>query len=235
MKTSLFTSKLEPEVSGIFSFLIGCILMSSCLYSLSAQTRWSVEIYGGFAENFPTPLVIQQSGYADLKFTAGYYTRAFELPIYYGYRVGTWHDRNLWELEFTHHKIYLFNNPPEITSFNVSHGLNMLTINYGIERWDIIFKAGAGTVIAHPEFKIRDITFDNSRGLFHEGYMPGGIALNVALAHQFRFSKRFFINTEFKTTFAYTKLTQDNLNINVYNLACHFVVGPGYNFIARNK
>lgn len=231
MKTCSFKSKKEHEVIKIFSIFILFFFISSCLHAVSAQTRWSAELYGGFAENFRTPLVIQQTGYPDLKLTAGYYTRALETPIYYGYRLGTWHGRNLWELEFNHHKIYLFNLPPEITSFNVSHGLNMLTLNYGIELGRLIFKVGAGTVIAHPEFKIRDITFDNTRGLFHEGYMPGGIACNLATAHQFRLSKRFFVNTEFKTTFAYTKLTQDNLTVNVYNLAFHFVVGPGYNFI----
>ncbi len=216
-------------------FLFIFFIISISLTTISAQKRWTAEFYGGIADNFRTPLVIQQTGYPDIKFLAGYYTRSLELPIYYGYRIGSWYNKNLFELELNHHKIYLFNNPPEVTSFNVSHGINMLTFNYGIDYKDLIFKFGAGTVIAHPEFKIRDITFDNTRGLFKQGYMPGGIALNFAVAHQFKLSKRFFLNTEFKTTFAYTELSQDNLNVKVYNVALHFCLGPGYNFIFRDK
>lgn len=235
MKKKSFNSKNKHEKLNIFMFLIVFFFTTGILTTIPAQKRWTAEVYGGIADNFRTPLVIQQTGYPDIRFTAGYYTRSLELPIYYGYRIGTWYNKNLFELELNHHKIYLFNNPPEVTSFNVSHGINMLTLNYGKEYRDMIFKFGAGTVIAHPEFKIRDVSFDNTRGLFKQGYMPGGIALNLAVAHQFRFSKRFFLNTEFKTTFAYTKLTQDNLTVKVYNAALHFCFGPGYNMIIRDK
>jgi len=197
---------------------------------ISAQDRWSAEFYGGLAGNVPLPLLIKQSGQPSLDFVAKYESRSLDLPIYYGYRLSKWCDEKSWEFEFTHHKIYLSNNPPEIEQFNLSHGLNMFTINRGRALSGFIIRGGAGPIITHPEFTIRDVSFDQSRGLFHLGYMLNGIALNLGVAHPIQFSKHFFLNLEAKTTFAYVHIKQDDLKVNVYNWAFHLVLGPGYNF-----
>jgi len=197
---------------------------------MSAQSRWSAELYGGFAGNIPVSLSVKQSGQPDLDFVAKYESRSLNLPIYYGYRLSKWSGDKSWELEFTHHKIYLSNNPPEIENFSLSHGLNMFTVNRGRKLSGYVIHVGAGPVVTHPEFTIRDVTFDQSRGLFHLGYMLNGIALNLGVAHPIRFSSHFFLNLEAKTTFAYVHLIQDNLNVNAYNWAFHLILGPGYIF-----
>lgn len=202
---------------------------------ISAQDRWSGELYGGFAGNVPLPLSVKQSGQPSLVFVAKYESRSLNLPIYYGYRLSKWSGDKSWELEFTHHKIDLSNNPSEIENFSLSHGLNMFTINRGRKLSGFVFRGGAGPIVTHPEFTIRDVTFDQSRGLFHLGYMLNGMALNLGVAHPIRFSSYFFLNLEAKTTFAYVHIKQDDLKVNVYNWAFHVILGPGYIFRSKSS
>jgi len=199
-----------------------------------AQERWSAELYGGLAGNVSLPIHIKQSGQPSLDFIAKYESRSLDLPIYYGYRLSKWCGDKSWELEFTHHKIYLSNNSPEIENFSLSHGLNMFTINRGRELSGFVVRGGAGPVITHPEFTIRDVSFDQSRGLFHLGYMLNGLVLNLGVAHPIQLSKHFFLNLEAKTTFAYVHIKQDDLKVNVYNWAFHVILGPEYIFGQKN-
>lgn len=217
-------------------FLILVISMSHVLI-INAQTRWSAEFYGGVAGNVNLPLIIKQTNYPDIRLNANYDTHPFENPIYYGYRISRWSDKTSWELEFLHHKLYLQNNHPEIDYFNISHGFNILTLNRGFAFSGIILRPGAGIIISHPEFRLvrngTEIKFDNTRGLFNKGYMPGGIALALGAARQMNISKRFFITAEVKTTAAYTPITQGDLTAHVWNWAFHLTLGPGFNFRIR--
>ena len=55
-----------------------------------AQNSWTLELLGGDAYCFKTPLTIQQSGYEDISLTAKYKTNSFEPPIYYSIRLARW-------------------------------------------------------------------------------------------------------------------------------------------------
>jgi len=210
--------------------LIVSAVMLAFVSMISAQNKWTVEMYGGIAGNVPMPLQVEQTGHPDLYFTAKYESLSLANPIYYGFRIGKWLDNKSWELEFTHHKLYLSNNPPEIDYFSISHGLNMFTLNRGVALSGFQFRGGAGPVIFHPEFKIRNVSYDPDGGLFHMGYLMNGVVLNVGVGHPIKLSNRFFFNLEVKTTFAYVRIQQDDLKVNAYNWAFHLILGPGYSF-----
>lgn len=205
---------------------IALILANNCI--LSAQVSWTAEAYGGAVSNIRTPLKVSQEGYPDISINATYRSRSLERPIYYGWRIGRWDNGKSLELEFIHHKIYLENNPPEIQSFSVSHGLNMLMIGRGIQSTNFIFRYGAGIIISHPEFTVRNISYDQKQGIFNKGYKPNGVAFNASISYPFNLSERFFINTEFKSTFSLLTISQKNFDINTSNLAFHLILGAGY-------
>ncbi len=222
--------------------LLPVILALALHENASAQTDWSLEVQSGAAVNVPLPMYIYQSGKPDLSFTARYKTQPFQSPLYYEYRISRWHNEKSWEIEYIHHKIYLTNPISDIDNFSISHGFNMLTLNRGLDISGNIFRAGLGIVIAHPEFTIRGITFDQTRGWFKGGYLPAGIAVNLGYARHINLTNRFFINAEAKTTMAFTRITQKDpahfqkdLTVDNYNWAFHLILGPGYYFLKQRR
>lgn len=133
---------------------IALILVSSAGFA-SAQGRVTFEAFFGAAHNFDTTLTIEQSGAPDIVHSAAYATRAFELPPYYAFRFGVGDDTGSWELQFTHHKIHLENSPPEIGSFEISHGYNVLAFGRAFAALPVDLRVLAGVVIAHPESEVR--------------------------------------------------------------------------------
>ena len=59
-----------------FLSLVAAIIMLPG-WSLAAETSWTLEIMGGSAYNFTTPLTIRQTGETDIKLDARYSTRPF--------------------------------------------------------------------------------------------------------------------------------------------------------------
>lgn len=231
MKTSVIQYCHLPRLY-VFCFFVLGLFVSSVAFS---QSSYSFEIQGGTAANVPLPLVIRQTGQPDYSFTAKYRTRPFENPYYYEARLSRWHANRSWELEFIHHKIYLDNTNVDVPAFSISHGFNMLMVNRGIEINGNIFRAGLGMVIAHPEFSIRGVSFDQTRGWFGHGYMPSGLAINVGYARHLAITDRFFVNVEAKTTFGYVRLNQDDISVDTYNWAFHLIFGPGYHFLKTRR
>ncbi len=88
-----------------------------------------VSIGTGLQYNVPMPIVIRQTGQPDLRLTARFSTRPFFEVPYYGVKVGV--TRKLWagELELVHHKLYLDNRPPEVDTFEITHGYNPILLN----------------------------------------------------------------------------------------------------------
>jgi hypothetical protein len=208
-----------------FIFIVTFILISQTF--LFAQSRWTFELHGGEVYNVPMPLTIIQQGYPDLKLTARYHTEALTLPVYWDWRFSRWQNNKSWEFEAIHHKLYLENTTPEIQKFNISHGFNMLLINRGYDKKTFRYRAGVGIVLAHPESNIRGKEFGNSSDDWDMGYYLSGPVLNVAIGKPIRLGGRFYINTEARTTFAYSYIKIAEGHANVYNLAFHLVLGIG--------
>ena len=205
-------------------------LLIASLPATFAQTRWTLEAHGGEVYNVPMPLTIRQNGYPDLKLTARYRTEAFTLPIYSDWRLSRWKNNRSWEFEFIHHKLYLDNTSAEVQKFNISHGFNMIFVNRGFDKKTFHYRVGCGIVLAHPESNIRGNEFGSSTDNWDLGYFLTGPILNFAIGKHYRLNKRFFVNTEAKTTFAYSSIKVAQGNADVYNLAFHLIVGVGYDF-----
>jgi len=58
--------------------------------------------------------------------------------------------------------------------------------------------------------------------------------MNLAISKPIRLGGRFYINTEAKTTLAYSYIKVAEGHANVYNIAFHLVLGIGFDFIKPN-
>lgn len=193
-----------------------------------AQSRWLFELHEAVVANAPLPLTIYQDGYPDIKITgARYHTEPFTMPVYYDGRISRWHNDKSWEMEFTHHKIYLQNTPQEVQEFNVSHGFNLLMVNRGFDRHIFRYRMGAGVVIAHPESEVRGLLFQSDRRDKDRGYYLSGPAIHASVNKPFYLGNRFFINAEAKTTMAYASVKIAQGNAKVWNIAFHLMLGLG--------
>jgi len=189
----------------------------------------TIQFFGGFAYNFSLPLVIRQEGKDNIRLSADYDTKPFDTPIYWSLRAGKWGEKDGWEIELLHHKLYLKNNPPEVEHFTVTHGFNLLTLNRAWKRANFIWRAGAGVVVAHPESAVRGKTFSQEGGLF-EGYYLAGPTLQVAVEKRFPLFKSFFLCLEGKYTLSWAHIPVEEGKADLWNSAIHGLIGLGYNF-----
>src|SRR5262245_1097915 len=137
------------------AFVLLFVVKKSC-----SQSRWSFEIQTGVVYNLPLPLTIRQFESPDIKITKAYFeTRPFSDPYYLDGRISKWFGKRSVSFEAIHDKLFLTNNPPEVQYFAISHGYNILTLNYGEHLKYFILYAGLGTVLVHPENKIREKEF----------------------------------------------------------------------------
>jgi hypothetical protein len=195
---------------------------------VKAQSRWSFELHEAVVANVPLPLTIHQDGYPDIELSgARYRSEPFTLPIYYDGRISRWQNDKSWEIEFTHHKIYLQNTPQEVQKFNVSHGYNLLMVNRGFNRQIFRYRVGAGVVIAHPESEVRNLVFESKRRDKDKGYYLAGPGLQASINKPFYLGSRFFINAEARTTLAYASVKIAQGHADVWNLAFHLMLGMG--------
>lgn len=205
-------------------------LMVFMLFRLGAvaQSRWLFELHGAVAANVPLPLTIHQDGYADIKVSGSrYHSEPFVKPVYYDGRISRWHDNKSWEIEFTHHKIFLQNAPAEVQKFNVSHGFNLLMVNRGFDRQIFRYRVGGGVVIAHAESEIRNLEFESKRKDNDRGYYLAGPGLQASINKPFYLGNRFFINAEARTTLAYASVKIAQGHADVWNMAFHLMLGMG--------
>jgi len=157
---------------------------------------WRAEFGLTFPWNVPLPLAITQQGHPDLDFTARFASRPFESPVTWLIRIGRWNDGRAWEVALLHHKLHLENGPPEVQSFSISHGYNVLTLQraWRPELWE--WRAGAGLVIAHVENTVRGARWEETGGTFGGGYHAGGPAVSGAVARPVELGRWAAINLE---------------------------------------
>ena len=205
--------------------------------NLSAQRYWTFELHGGWAGNLPLPLRIKQNGHPDIYIKrAKFYSEPFISPYYWDWRFCKHIDKHSIEFEAIHHKLYLDNKPPEVQRFGISHGFNILTLNYGYKFKHFIFRNGIGSVLMHPESTIRNKVYPEGPGFDIKGYVLRGLVYNTAVAKQFYFlRKRLYLNTEVKATFARANAPIVEGNATVNNIALQAIVGLGVRFAGNKK
>jgi len=177
-----------------------------------------------------TPLIIQQTSFEDLNFNAKYHTHSFEMPIYYSIKLAKWNNQIAWEIELLHLKLYLANRPPEVTSFSITHGYNLLFVN---RLWGMNFlnlRAGGGVIIGHPENSVRGKKLNEKKGMFNSGYYLSGIAIQFGPEKTFAIFKGLNFKLEGKLWGAYARVPVVDGRANVPHISIHGLFGFRYKF-----
>lgn len=187
----------------------------------------SIEARLGGAWNAPLPMRVEQRGESDLKFTARWSTRALEFPLYYGVRIGLG-ARDHWALDLTHHKIHLRNPPPEIESFSISHGYNLLVVQRRFEEGARHLGLGAGVVVAHPESRVRGRRGDESGGWFRSGYHLSGPCLDLFGGTALPTRGHWFASAELRLTVSTIRVPVADGDARLHNVAVHGTLGLGW-------
>jgi hypothetical protein len=178
--------------------------------------------------NLETSLEIRQEGFETLEIDADYETRPFESPFYYSLRAGWWRSRGGWELELIHQKIFLQDPPPEVQGFAISHGYNLVTVNRAWEARGLVWRLGAGAVLAHPENEVRGRVLDPEDTNLGGGYHLTGPALQAGVEKRFRLGESWFLGLEGKATAARAVVPVAGGEAEVPNAALHALLGIGY-------
>ena len=203
--------------------------------TIFGKVRWSIEIQGSTAENISMPLHISQLGYSDININARFNSKSLSAPISWDWRISRWSGGQAWEIEAIHHKLYLENATNEVSQFNISHGFNLVCINKAFEHKYFVSHIGLGVVLAHAENIVRSLSYDDAQGFLKIGfYEPAGPVLNLSISRPFLITKRWFLNAEVKSTIAFANVKVINGHADVYNVAFHFILGLGGNFVLKD-
>ena len=189
----------------------------------SAQSRVSVEAFFGAAHNFGTTLTIEQDGHPVLEHVADYATRPFELPPYYAFRFTVVDENGGWELQFTHHKIHLENNPAEIQSFEISHGYNFLVFGRSFSSLPVDLRVMGGIVIAHPDSDVRNQPLS-------PGYQLTGPAFVIGAGKRLDFHPRVFVAVNVQLLLARARGPVADGTFSAPNVSLHALFGLGFRF-----
>lgn len=208
------------------------IFVSLCLSilpaRLAAEDGWVFQVSVGAVENLETSLEIRQEGFASIELDADYESRPFEGPLYYSLRGGWWRGRGGWELELIHQKLFLQDPPPEVQYFAVSHGYNLVTVNRAWEGRGLVWRLGAGAVIAHPENEVRGWVLDPEDTNLPGGYHLAGPVIQAAAEKRFSVGESWFLGLEGKVSGALAEVPVAGGEAEVPNVAFHALLGIGY-------
>jgi hypothetical protein len=214
---------------------IKCICCTILLFYSAASSgysqkhSWTFEFSTALVYNLPLPLKVEQKGYEDIHLSRALYSSyPLSFPIYFDIRISKWRENKCMSFEVIHHKIYLDNTPPEIQGFGISHGFNMVMIDYGQRLNKMIVRGGIGVVLAHAESTVRGMEYPYERGFDIKGYRIRFPVLSLSLSRPIELSKAFFVNTEFKINGASIQVPVVNGNARVNLVVFQFVFGPGY-------
>jgi hypothetical protein len=199
------------------------LLITLTLFARQASASWILEIFGGSAHSFDTTLKIRDSSATEIDHKAEYETRPFEDAPYYAWRISYQRSIHSWSLELVHHKIYLKNLTPVIQEFEVSHGYNLLMLNYARKLGSLWLHAGGGVVVAYPHAQINGL-------ITLGGYQVAGPAAQIAIGKRFDLNKRLFLAVEGKFTLGRASVDLGPEKAIASNAAFHGLAGLGIRF-----
>src|SRR5882672_2963944 len=151
-----------------------------------ARAQLALTVFGGTSLSVPSPLAIRQAGQPDIDFTAHYQTKPFYETYYYAGRLALWGAHNkAWIFDYTHHKVYLTNPPPEVQQFRITYGYNQFAFGRAFYSRGVIYSLTAGPVIANPYSEVRGQLRGHTGGPGNWGYMLAGATVQAGLSKQF--------------------------------------------------
>jgi hypothetical protein len=193
-----------------------------------ARAGLGFELFGGAPLNLKTPLRISQAGFPELEFDGEYRTRPLRVPLYWALRASLGGPRGRWGLMLVHHKLYLRGGPPEIQTFSVSHGLNLVTLE---REWPLRaagLHAGLGFVVAHPENTVRGQRLDQSEGFLGAGYYLTGPVAALAAGRRIPLGRAFSLGLELRVTLARARVPVAGGHARLTSAALHLLAGLGW-------
>ena len=209
---------------------LGTILTLILIPAVAGSARAAVEIetFAGSAWNLKVPVRISQEGSAELNFTGRFDTRAFDLPLYYAWRVA-WTEADCgWALDFVHHKLYLEDRPPEVQRFSISHGFNILSVaRFWNRGWGRLY-IGLGIILAHAENEVRGRALDETGGIAGGGYYLTGPAATLGLGKRVFRCGRFHLAGELRGTAARARIPVVEGTARFNHFGLHAVSGVGF-------
>lgn len=190
-------------------------LLLSCAAPSVAAAQWYGGVYLGAHNTASADVTVRGDGY-DLTFPdVSFRAEPFTSPQYYGWRVGRFVDqaRRLGvEVEFIHLKVIAERADlgPEVSRYQMTHGLNFLVVNltsrrpfgrsaYGEAPYALVTRAGAGVTLPHAETTIF--------GVSQEQYEYAGLGAHLAAGFDVRLAGRLSLVTEYKLTYARPTIT----------------------------
>jgi hypothetical protein len=193
---------------------------------------FSLELMGGTAYNFPTPLTVRQEGYPDIHLTADYDTKPLgPYAPYYSWRASLWDKNEAWEIQQVHHRLFLTDPPPEIQNFSIHYGYNFFLLGHAWKKGDFILHADAGILITNPENTVRgQVLHTGGTGIFDAGYDFSGFGAQVAVSRDFYFSKNLFVALDVGLMAGWARVPVADGSADVPNLSLHGRLGPGFSF-----
>lgn len=196
------------------------------LIASPATASWTGEWLIGTAVNRDTSLEIEQAGQPDLSLDAEFATRPFEQPLYWALRVGWEGERHAWALDLHHHKLILENPTPEVESFSITHGYNLLSAQHAWLRRGWRFFALLGVVVAHPESTVRGQPKDESTGWWSAGYELAGPVMGGGASVALRVGSILELNLEGRVSWSTVAVDVAGGRAGLDNLAFHLLLGP---------
>lgn len=201
------------------------VLLSCTTINISAKEGWELSAALGMSYSLDQTITVKQNNQPDLLVDGQRESKPFSAPFYYALRVGFWWEDQAIELEGIHHKIYVEDNlPPTLEKFEITDGYNLLYLNYAYA-WQesLIFRAGIGSVIAHP-----DIIIAGERTL--GGYQFSGLTGQVAIEKEFALTSHWLLSLEGKLSYSQADIDINNGSIDAPDTAFHLIGHIKYNF-----
>ena len=202
----------------VFTALFLLAVAGTC--RMSADT---FDVFGGSAYNFRTPVTVYQPG-ATAMVTANWKTKGTG-GAYMAWRFSFWSGNHAIEFEHIHHKLTLMNPPDSLEHMEISHGYNMFFVNYAWRDGGMVYRTGAGIVVAHPESVVGGVKWPESGGIFNTGYYFAGFAGQLAVEERLKVSDDFSLAAEGAFTAADARVPIPGGSAHVPNIALHGLLG----------
>lgn len=181
----------------------------------AAAAQWYAGVYLGANTTAPADVRVKGDGYDITYPDVSFEAKSFTSPQYYGWRLGRFLDpsRRLGvEIEFIHLKVIAKPEElgPDVTRYQMTHGLNYLVANlttrrpigrsaYGESPLSLVGRLGAGITIPHAETTVR--------GAMKEQYENAGFGAHASVGLNYRLAGRLALVGEYKMTYAKPKIT----------------------------
>lgn len=123
--------------------------------------------------------------------------------------------------------MYLSDPPEPIQQFELSNGLNMVTVSRAFRSRELSWAVGGGPVVTFPITRVRGEGLERGRG-FWGGYFLSGGTVMASVTRRFPLAAGVFLSLDSRVSATYVRVPVANGHASVPNLALHFHAGLGY-------